>query len=293
MHVPLSPYLLLVLTTLFWSGNFVLGRAVHFDIPPISLVFWRWTGALLILLPFSWRHLKDQWPLLLTNWKYLFIFGFLGVTCFNTFIYIALQSTTATNAVLINSIIPVLIVVLSWAFGGIRITRRQALGMAVSFAGVINIVCRADIGQLLALQLNRGDIWVLLAVVSWAVYTFLLRKRPAGLHPLSFLTSLIMIGLIVLAPLYGWELSQGYRIVATSSAFFSLCYVALFPSVLAFIFWNQAVGQVGSNKAGLFLHLMPVFGTILSIILLGEVFHLYQLAGIVLIFTGIYLTTAR
>ena len=293
MHVPLSPYLLLVLTTLFWSGNFVLGRAVHSSIPPISLVYWRWAGALLILLPFSWRHLKAQLPLLRVHWISLCMFGFLGVSCFNTFIYIALQSTTATNAVLINSIIPVLIVLLSWIFGGICITWRQASGMAVSFAGVISIVCRADFGQLLSMEINSGDIWVLLAVFSWALYTVLLRKRPANLHPLSFLTAIIIAGLVILTPLYAWELSQGRLIVATPAAFFSLLYVALFPSVLAFIFWNQAVAQVGSNKAGLFLHLMPVFGTILSIILLGELFHLYQLAGIGLIFTGIYLTTVR
>lgn len=292
MHVPVSPYLLLVLTTLFWAGNFVLGRAVHASIPPVSLVFWRWAGALLILLPFAFPHLRAQWPLLRRYWKALAIYGFLGVSCFNTFIYIALQTTTATNAVLINSTIPVLIVALSWMFGGTTITRRQAFGVAVSLAGVIIIICRAELRLLLSLRVNRGDLWVLLAVVSWALYTFLLRRRPAGLHPLSFLSAIIMLGLLGLAPLYGWELSQGLRMEASPATFASILYVALFPSVLAFIFWNQAVGQVGANKAGLFLHLMPVFGAILSVLFLGESFHLFQMAGIGLIFSGICLTSA-
>ncbi|MBI2354842.1 MAG: DMT family transporter [Deltaproteobacteria bacterium] len=291
MHIPVSSYLLLVLTTLFWAGNFVLGRAMHASIPPVGLVFWRWAGALLILLPFTWPHARAQWPLLRRNWKSLALFGFLGVSCFNTFIYIALQTTTATNAVLINSIIPIAIVALSWLFGGIRVTRLQAVGMVISFAGVITIICRADPALLLALRVNSGDLWVLLAVFSWALYTFLLRQRPAGLHPLSFLTAIVVLGLLGLAPLYAWELGQGVRMSTGPATWASLFYVAVFPSVLAFIFWNQAVAQVGANRAGLFLHLMPVFGTILSILFLGESFHLFQLAGIGLIFTGICLTT--
>ncbi|BCS52931.1 DMT family transporter [Geobacter sp. SVR] len=291
MHIPLSPYLLLVLTTLFWAGNFVLGRAVHASIPPVSLVFWRWAGALLILLPFTWRHVRDQWPLLRHNWKALTMFAFLGVFCFNTFVYIALQSTTATNAILLNSIIPIAIVALSRLFGGTRVTQLQAVGMAISFAGVITIISRADLDLLLALRVNRGDLWVLLAVACWALYTFLLRQRPAGLHPLSFLTSIVALGLLGLAPLYAWELGQGLHMAPGPATWASLLYVAFFPSVLAFIFWNQAVGQVGANRAGLFLHLMPVFGTLLSIMFLGESLHLFQVTGIGLIFSGIWLTT--
>ena len=147
--------------------------------------------------------------------------------------------------------------------------------------------------MLRSLHINRGDLWVLLAVVSWAFYTFLLRKRPAGLHPLSFLGSIIVIGLLVLAPFYAWEVSQGARVGTDLATCGSILYVALFPSVLAFIFWNQAVGEVGPNKAGLFLHLMPVFGAILSSLFLGESLHLYHLAGMGLIFSGIYLVTTR
>jgi drug/metabolite transporter (DMT)-like permease len=292
MRIKASPYFLLVITALFWAGNFVLGRAVNASIPPVGLAFWRWTIALAVLLPFSLPHLRSQWPLVCGNWRSLALHGILGVTCFNTFVYIGLHSTTAINALLVNSVIPVLIVVLSRVLAHTPVTRAQAAGVALSLAGVVTIICRADAGLLLSLQINRGDLWVMLAVVCWSFYTFLLRRRPVGLHPLSFLCSIIIIGLMVLAPLYVWEASRGARVGTDLVTCGSILYVALFPSVLAFIFWNQAVGEVGPNKAGLFLHLMPVFGAILSFFFLGESLHLYHLAGIGLIFSGIYLVTA-
>jgi drug/metabolite transporter (DMT)-like permease len=291
MRISASPYLLLVLTTLFWSGNFVLGRAVKASIPPVGLAFWRWAVALAILLPFAAPHLRAQLPLLRRHWRQLTVYGILGVTCFNTFVYIGLHSTTATNALLVNSIIPVVIVVLSRVLAATPITRTQAVGILLSLAGVFTIISRADMEMFRSLQVNKGDAWVMLAVISWSFYTFQLRRRPVGLHPLSFLSSIIFIGLLVLAPFYVWEISTGNRVGFDPVTCGSILYVALFPSVLAFIFWNQAVGEVGPNKAGLFLHLMPVFGTFLSLLFLGESLHLYHLAGIILIFSGIYLTT--
>jgi drug/metabolite transporter (DMT)-like permease len=291
MRISASPYLLLVLTTLFWAGNFVLGRAVKASIPPIGLAFWRWAVALAILLPFAVPHLRAQFPLLRRHWRPLAVYGILGVTCFNTFVYIGLHSTTATNALLVNSIIPVVIVVLSRVLAATPITRSQAAGILLSLAGVFTIISRADMEMFRSLQVNKGDAWVMLAVISWSFYTFQLRCRPVGLHPLSFLSSIIFIGLLVLAPFYVWEISTGNRVGFDPVTWGSILYVALFPSVLAFIFWNQAVGEVGPNKAGLFLHLMPVFGTVLSLLFLGESLHLYHLAGIILIFSGIYLTT--
>jgi drug/metabolite transporter (DMT)-like permease len=293
MQIPGSPYLLLICTTLFWSINFVVGRAVHGSIPPISLAFWRWLGALLILLPFSYPYLRLQWPILKRHWKLMAVYGLLGVACFNTFIYIALQTTTATNALLINSNIPVLIVAFSWLLGGTTLSRRQTLGVLISLAGVITIICRADLQLLTSLTVNRGDLWVLLAAVCWSFYTYLLRKRPEELNPLCFLTVIILFGLAVLTPFYVWELWQGLQMNSSLLTYASILYVALFASVLAFILWNQAVGQIGANKAGLFLHLMPVFGTLLSIFFLGESFQLFHLSGIALIFSGIYLTTAN
>lgn len=291
MRIKASPFLLLTLTALFWAGNFVLGRAVKSSIPPISLAFWRWTIAFLILIPFSFPHIRAQWPLLQKNSRMLTVYGLLGVTCFNTFVYIGLHSTTATNALLINSVIPILIVLLSRLLAATPVSFRQGVGIAISLTGVLTIVCRANLDVILTLQINRGDIWILLAVVSWALYTFLLRQRPADLHPLTFLTAVIAVGMIPLSILYVWELAQGARFVLDPANMASILYVALFPSVLAFIFWNQAVREVGPNKAGLFLYLMPVFGAILSAVFLGESIRAFHLIGMTLIFTGIHLTT--
>ncbi|MDD5105396.1 MAG: DMT family transporter [Desulfuromonadaceae bacterium] len=292
MRVKVSPYILLILTTLFWAGNFVLGRAVNTVIPPITLSFWRWALAFLILLPFSIQHLISQRLLIRKSWKNLIYFGILGVSCFNTFVYIGLHSTTATNALLLNSIIPVLIVIISRIFAKVPVSRAQAAGILMSLAGVVTIICRADIGRLLALRVNGGDLWVLLAVICWAIHSFRLRLRSAELHPLSFLSAIIAIGLVFIFPVYLWEISRGGRVTLDLVSCGSMLYVAVFPSLLAYLFWNHAVVELGPNKAGLFIHLMPVFGTILSIMFLGESLQLFHVAGICLISLGIYLTTA-
>lgn len=287
-----SPYLLLVLTTLFWSSNFVLGRAVHGQVPPIALSFWRWAGALAILLPFCWRRLHCQGPLLRRHWPTLLLLAVLGVTNFNTFVYLGLQYTTATNAVLMVSTTPVLIVALSFVLLRQTVTRLQLLGILVSLGGVAAIVAKGDPATLLALEVNRGDAWILLAVVSWATYSVLLRWRPAEQHALDFLVTIMAMGVATLAPVYAWELASGITMAIDAPNLITIGYVALFPSVLAFIFWNQAVAELGPNRTGQFLHLMPAFGAILSMVFLGERLHGHHLAGIALIALGIWLTTA-
>lgn len=290
-HPP--PYLLLVLTTLFWSGNFVLGRAVSGNIPPIALSFWRWAVAFLILLLLTLPQLKGQWPLLRRHWKILILLGILGVTNYNTFAYIGLQYTTATNAVLMVSTTPVFIVALSFLLLGHTVHLRQALGIIASLLGVAIIVARGDLGTLLEQEINRGDAWIMAAVLSWALYSVCLKWRPAGLHPLSFLTAIMGTGLMVLVPIYGWDLARGNLFELNLMTLGSIGYVALFPSVLAYIFWNQAVAELGANKCGQFMHLMPAFGAGLSWLLLGEGLHGFHMAGIGLIALGIYLATVR
>jgi drug/metabolite transporter (DMT)-like permease len=291
MRIKAHPYLLLTLTALFWAGNFVMGRALKNNIPPISLGFWRWMMAFLILVPFGMPHVRTQWPLLRQCWRLLTVYGVLGVLCFNTCIYIGLHSTTATNALLLNSVIPILIVLLSYLLAGTPVSSRQVLGIVISLSGVLTIICRANPTVLMSLQINRGDLWILAAVISWALYTFLLRQRPVELHPLSFLTSIIAIGLIPLSLLYIGEFNRVGGFAIELNTGISILYMALFPSVLAFIFWNQAVREVGPNKAGLFLYLMPVFGAVLSAVFLGESIQIFHLIGMGLIFSGIHLTT--
>jgi len=287
------PYLLLTLTVLFWSGNFVLGRGVHDLIPPVALAFWRWTIALLILLPFALTPLKTQQHMIRKHWKILTLLAVLSVTNFNTFIYLALQSTTAINTIMVNAMTPVFIAVIAWAGFRDRINLRQFSGIVLSFFGLAWIVSRGHPEILFSMQFTPGDLWTLSAAMCWAIYTVLLRKRPEGLHPVAFLTAIIAIGLLFLLPVYLWEMSTGAVIRPTRTSILSVLYVAVFPSVLAYIFWNRAVGSVGATRAGIFMHLMPVFGIILAIIFLGERLSPYHVLGIVMIFSGILLTTVN
>jgi drug/metabolite transporter (DMT)-like permease len=288
-----NPYLLLTLTALFWSGNMVIGRGVRADVPPMALAFWRWAIAFLLILPLALPHLKSQWPLLKKGWRPILILGLVGVGGYNTFAYIALQYTSATNAVLLNSFIPVATIAISWAFLGKHLRRLEAIGVIVSLCGVMTIVARGDLNVLTHLNLNLGDAWMLGAVLIWAVYTVGLAWRPAGVHPMLMLAAMTLVGLAALFPAYLWEISQGRQINVNLGSLASLAYIGIFPSFLGYIFYNRGVGEVGANKGSLFIHLMPVFGTLLSVIFLHEIPFWYHYLGIALIFAGIWLTTKK
>jgi len=283
------PYLLLGGATLLWAGNFVLGRAVSARVPPVGLAFWRWVVALLVLLAITRRRLPAQWPRLARSWKVLVPLGVLGVGNFNTLVYLGLRETTATNALLLNSACPAFILAISAAAGLGRASARQVLGIAISLAGVTVILVRGDPAALAALRFNRGDVWVLAAVLSWAFYTVLLARRPAGVEPMVLLTALVAVGVAWIAPFYAWESAAGAPVAWNAVTAVTVLYVALAASVAAYAFWNRGVAEVGAARAGVFLHLMPAFGTVLAILLLGEAFHPHQLAGIGLILLGVFL----
>lgn len=285
------PWLLLTLATLFWSGNFVLGRAVNARVPPVGLAFWRWALALALLLPLSWRELRASWRPLLRSWKVLLPLGVLGVGSFNTLVYVGLRSTTATNALLLNAACPAFILALSAAARVARPTGLQVTGIALSLAGVAAIVARGDPAALLALSPNAGDLWVLLAVVAWAAYTVLLVRRPAGVPPRALLTALAAVGLLFIAPLRALEAASPAAppMALDLATALSVGYVAGFASVAAFLCWNGAVAAIGPGRAAPFLNLMPAFGTALAALLLGERFHAFHAAGIALILGGVWL----
>ncbi len=215
--------------------------------------------------------------------------GILGVGNFNTLVYVGLRETTATNALLLNSACPAFIVAISAVAGLGRATVRQLAGIAISLAGVTVILAHGDLGALSAVRFNRGDLWVLAAVLSWAFYTVLLARRPAGVDPMVLLTALVGVGVAWIAPFYAWESATGSRVAWNPVTAATVLYVALAASVAAYAFWNRGVAEVGANRAGVFLHLMPAFGTVLAVALLGEEFHLHQLAGIGLILVGVSL----
>lgn len=288
-----SPYLLLTLTALFWAGNAVVARALHVLLPPATMAFWRWVLALLLLLPFVLRPMYEQRALLRGHWMRLALLGVLGVGCYNTFLYAALQTTTATNGVLISSITPVLIVLVGRILFGVEMTRRQQAGILLSLLGVVGIVSRGELAVLERLDFNQGDLLLVGCAVTWALYTVLLRFRPVGIDTLAFLGAAVIGGILLLMlPLYLVELASRRTAVWNAATGAGMAYFAVFPSILAYLFWNRGVRQVGANRAGLFLYLIPVFGIVLAIVFLGERLHLFHLLGAALIFTGIAVSTA-
>jgi drug/metabolite transporter (DMT)-like permease len=285
------PYLGLTLTVLFWSGNFILGRGIRDLIPPVSLNFWRWAGALMVLLPFGLSRVLRQKDLYLKHWKMLALMSIPSIAVFNAFIYTALQTATAINTVLVNAMIPIFIALTAWMVFGDRLTLRQTTGVFVSFSGLLFIVTRGHWTLLRQLTLSTGDFWTLGASLSWAVYSVMLRRRPKQMDPIAFLTLIVGFGLIVSLPFYLWELATLGGFSLTPASLASLGYVAVFPSVLSFIFWNYGVDKVGANRSGIFIHLMPVFSIILAILFLDEQLRGFHAIGMLLIFTGIVLTT--
>jgi len=287
------PYLLLILTTLFWSGNFVLSRGMHADIPPLALSFWRWSLALLIMWVFSSRTFLAQREIIARHKKFIIIQGLLGVTGFNTLIYLAVQTTTAVNAVLINSCVPILIALCSLFIFKEALKCKQWFGILLSLTGVALIMTSGSLTSLRELKFNRGDLLVLGAGLLWALYSVNLKRFPKELHPFSYQIGIMIVGLIGIAPLYALELGSGQQMAVSWPNGATIAYVAVFPSVLAFIFWNRAVRDIGANRAGVFINLMPVFSSILAVVFLGESIEFYHLQGIGLVFAGISLTTLR
>ena len=288
-----SPYLLLTLTALFWSGNAVIGRALHEAVPPMALAFWRWCIALVILLPWIARPLLRHWRVILVNWKVMLLLSALGVATYNAMLYTALHTTTATNSALINSACTLMIIAVNFLAFGVRASARQWAGLAASLAGVLAIVARGDPRALVALELVRGDVLLFIAALFWAVYTACLRLRPRELDGLTFLGATIAIGATVLAPLYVLEARQAEPVAFSPGVIAGIAYTGIFPSVLAYLFWNRAVAEIGANRAGQFLHFIPVFGTLLAVVFLRESLQAFHFAGAALIFAGIYLASAR
>lgn len=287
----LPPALLLTLSALFWGGNFVVGRWAHTDIPPLNLTFVRWLVSGLMLTPFIapklWRHRET----IRAHFGLLFVLALTGMVMFHSFTYIALNTTEAINAAFVLASMPMVIPVVSRIMGDERLSARQAIGIAVSFVGVGAIVSRGDLNVLLNLSFTPGDLWVLAAVGAWSVYSVLVRRKPEDLPSVVMIGACNWIAVVILAPFYAWELTTVGGFAITASSVLVIAYVALFASIAAFVCWNAGVHQMGANKAGLFIHLIPLFASVFSIAFLGESLKSYHFIGIVPILVGIYLTT--
>ena len=284
-----QPYLLLSLTSLFWAGNTVLGRFIAGHVPPITLAFIRWSGAFLILLPFAAAHLRRDWPAIRRHAGLMTLLAFTGFSSYNTMAYYGLQYTSAINGLLLQSVGPLFVAMWTFTLFRDRLTLRQAFGISISLVGVVIIVSRASLEVLLAIAFNRGDIWFLIALPIYGLYSAMLRTRPM-MHPISFLAVGMGWGAVLLVPAMLIELAGGRTIVLDGTTLLSFAYVCVFPSLLGYLFLNRGIDLIGANRAAPFMHLVPVFGSLLAIVLLGERFELYHAIGYSLVFAGV--TTA-
>ena len=286
-----SPYLLLTLTSLFWSLNWVIGRAVVGQVPPVALAYWRWVLALLFMLPFAIPQIRRSWPLIWKHRTVIVLLGLIGTGFHNMISYVGLNYTTATNGVMLNSAIPVMIIVLGALFFGQRIAAPQIAGVAISLCGVLTILSKGHPETLATFRFNVGDLIVLASMLLWALYTLALKWRPEGIPPIAFLCVCGIVGVVAMTPVYAWDLLTGAHIKWSPQVVGAFFYLGLFPSFIGYIFWNKGVEQVGPNVAGLFVHLMPMFGSLLSWLFLDERLYWFHLAGMALILAGIYLST--
>ena len=285
-------YIFLIFATLFWSGNFIVGKAASlFEIPPFTLNFYRWLFAWLILAPFTLKEIFKKKNYILRNINLILIFGITSITVFNSIVYYSLNFTQVISGVLMISTIPVMIIFFCWIFKIERTNFYLILGVIFSLLGVIVIVTKADLGKLLNLNFNKGDLWMVVAMFSWAMYSALLRKKKFELSQISFLQTIISAGLILLLPAYLIELALGYRLNIHLPFILTLSYVVLFPGLASFFFWIKGISIIGSNRAGIFLHLMPIFSTVMAILIFKEKFMTFHLIGALLIVTGIILSS--
>jgi drug/metabolite transporter (DMT)-like permease len=286
------PYLLLSLTSLFWAINIVLGRYAAADIPPLAFAFLRWLGASLIILPFAWRGLRKDWPEIRRHLPLMAALSATGIGGYNALAYWGLNYTEALNALLVQSTGPLLIALWGFALWGDRLTLRQFGGIMTSLAGVLVILMRGDVAHLAALKFNPGDVLTFLALILYGLYAALLRKRPK-IEQLSFLATTIVGGALLLVPFAAAEFISGARVVMKPQSIAVLCYVALFPSLIAYMFFVRGVELIGPNRASPFFHLMPVFGSVIAILFLGEQPRLFHLVGFVLVLSGVFVATKR
>jgi drug/metabolite transporter (DMT)-like permease len=287
-----QPYLLLSLTSLFWAGNTVLGRFVVGHVPPMTLAFIRWGGAFVLILPFAGGHLARDWPIIRKHVGMMTVLALTGFSAYNTMAYYGLQYTSAINGLLLQSIGPLFVALWTFALFGDRLTLRQAGGVCVSLTGVVVIICRGSLSVLFNIAFNRGDVWFVVALLIYGFYVAMLRKRPA-IHPISFLAAGMGWGAVLLIPAVIIEIASGRTVVFDTESLLSFAYVCIFPSLLGYLFLNRGIELIGANRSAPFMHLAPVFGSVMAIVFLGESFELYHAVGYGLVFTGITVATRK
>ena len=287
-------YIFLILTTLFWSGNFIVGKAASiYEIPPFSLNFYRWFFAGLILFPFTFKELINKKNYIFKNIGFFIILGISSITIFNSIVYYSLYYTQVISGVLMISTIPVWIIFIASILNIEKTNAFQIIGVGLSLIGVIFIITKADLNLIKNLDFNKGDLSMIVAMFAWAVYSALLKKKKYEISQLALLQVVIILGLIFLIPIYFIEMNLGHIIVLGPPFYLTLSYVVIFPGLLAFFFWIKGISIIGANRAGVFLHLMPIFGAIMAMIIFDEKFMYYHLLGAIFILAGITLSNKK
>ena len=282
------PYALLTIAPLCWAGNAVVARGIVDTFPPVSMAFWRWSLATLILLPFAWKKALLDWKIALAHWKILVLLAVTGISVFNTLIYSAVQTTTAINVTLIQTLMPAVIIVFSRLILKDKVSLIQTVGVAVSMAGALVVIMHGQVSNLLQLAFVRGDLLMFLGVIFYAVYSVFLRKRPA-MHPVSLLFYIMALGSLGLLPIYLWE-GLHHSLSGLNTTFvLSILYFALFPSLAAYFCWNKGVELIGANRAGLFVNLVPVFAAFMAVFWLNESLEWFHFMGLFLVVSGMAL----
>ena len=287
-------YLILILTTIFWSGNFIVGKAAStYEIPPFSLNFYRWFFAGLILLPFTFKELIEKKNYIFDNIVFFTILGVTSITIFNSIVYYSLYYTQVISGILMISTIPVWIIFISSILNIEKTNIFQIIGVIFSLTGVVFIITKADLEIIKNLDFNKGDLSMVVAMFSWAVYSALLKSKKYEISQFALLEVVIITGLIFLTPIYFIEMYLGNVIVLGVPFILTLTYVVFFPGLASFIFWIKGISIIGANRAGVFLHLMPIFGAIMAMIIFNEKFMYYHILGAIFIVAGITLSNKK
>jgi drug/metabolite transporter (DMT)-like permease len=287
-----QPYLLLSITALCWAGNAIVGRLAAGHIPPVTLSFLRWSIAFLIILPFAWKHLKRDWGAIRARLGMMIVLSVTGIGAFNTLQYWALEHTQALNTLLLQSAGPLFVAVWSLILLGVRLTLAQAGGIALSLTGVLVILLHGDLTALTSIEFNKGDLIFTVALAIFGLYSVLSLKRPK-IHGLSFVGFTFGCGAACLIPLLIWELLSRPVMQLDATNLLTLFYVAVFPSTLAYLCFNRGVQLIGANRAAPFFHVVPVFGSAMAIVFLGERPQLFHIIGFALVLTGVFVASRK
>ncbi|SON57127.1 putative DMT superfamily transporter inner membrane protein [Hartmannibacter diazotrophicus] len=282
-----NPYIVLCIATLCWSGNAIAGRLAVGEVSPMTLTFLRWVGVALVLLVFARRTIKAEWPALRANLGYVIGMGTVGFTTFNALFYLASHFTTAVNMGILQGSIPILVFALALAWHGTRVTPTQILAVIIGLSGVAIVAIKGDLATIRHLTFNSGDLLILAACLAYASYTALLQNRPR-MSGLAFFAGLSGAALVSSLVPFAVEAGLGQVVWPTPAGWLVVAYVALFPSVVSQLMFIRGVELIGPGRAGIFVNLIPVFASILAILILGEPFHPYHALALALVLGGIF-----